>query len=50
MIILDTKIVLEYLTGNQKTTEIVDDYSKASAIGIIYISQYELLKYSNKNK
>ncbi len=48
MIILDTSVVIEYLKGNQKIIEIVDEYSKKSAIGIAYISEYELLKYFDK--
>ena len=50
MIILNTSIFIEYLKGNQKTIEVVDEYSRSSTIGITYISVYELLKYSNKQK
>ena len=50
MIILDTSIVIEYLKGNDKIIEVVNKYSRDSTTGITYISLYELLKYSNKQK
>ena len=50
MIILDTGIVIEYLKGNDKIIEVVDEYSRDSTTGITYISLYELLKYSNKEQ
>ncbi len=50
MIILDTSIVIEYLKGNDKIIEVVDEYSRDSTTGITYISLYELLKYSNKEQ
>ena len=48
MIILDTSVVIEYLKGNYKIIKMVDKYSNESTIGITYISEYELLKYSDK--
>lgn len=50
MIILDTSIVIEYLKGNDKIIEVVDEYSRDSTTGITYISLYELLKYSNNEQ
>jgi predicted nucleic acid-binding protein len=48
VIIIDTSIAIEYLKGNEKVIQIVDEYSGNYSIGITYISEYELLKYSDK--
>ncbi|WP_298275035.1 PIN domain-containing protein [Ferroplasma sp.] len=48
MIVIDTNIVIEYLKGNERIIKTVNEYSKNSDIGITYISEYELLKYSDK--
>jgi predicted nucleic acid-binding protein len=48
MIILDTSIVIEYLKGTDKIVEMIRAYSTEEGIGITYITEYELLKYSDK--
>ena len=48
MIIIDTNVVIEYLKGNEIIIQTVNEYSKNHGIGITYISEYELLKYSDK--
>jgi len=48
MIVIDTNVVIEYLKGNERIIQAVNEYSKNHGIGITYISEYELLKYSDK--
>ncbi|WP_276930012.1 PIN domain-containing protein [Ferroplasma acidiphilum] len=48
MIVIDTNVVIEYLKGNEIIIQTVNEYSKNYGIGITYISEYELLKYSDK--
>ena len=48
MIVIDTNVVIEYLKGNEIIIQTVNEYSKNHGIGITYISEYELLKYSDK--
>ena len=48
MIVIDTNVVIEYLKGNEIIIQTVNEYSKNYSIGITYISEYELLKYSDK--
>jgi len=48
MIVIDTNVVIEYLKGNERIIQTVNEYSKNHGIGITYISEYELLKYSDK--
>ena len=48
MIIIDTNVVIEYLKRNEIIIQTVNEYSKNHGIGITYISEYELLKYSDK--
>ncbi|WMT50576.1 MAG: hypothetical protein RE471_06220 [Ferroplasma sp.] len=48
MIIIDTSVAIEYLKVNENIIQTVNEYSNNYGIGITYISEYELLKYSDK--